>query len=236
MNYFDIQYDLHVSNGEKVCEGTTLFTLKGDSVSILRVERLTLNLLSHLCGIATETSEYAALAHEGWDEEFKKDEMKVKPPKIACTRKTIPGLRKFEKTAVLHGGGDTHRKSLADSIMIKDNHIEILGLEKAVKTAKQYASFTQKIEVEVETPDDALLAAVFGADIVMLDNMEPEEIKKTLTLLEEKGMREKVIIEASGGITKNRIAEYAKTGVDVISVSSVITQAQWIDIGLDIIS
>ncbi|HIH75115.1 MAG TPA: carboxylating nicotinate-nucleotide diphosphorylase, partial [Methanosarcina sp.] len=156
--------------------------------------------------------------------------------RIACTRKTTPGIRKFEKLAVAAGGGDTHRFNLSDAVMIKDNHIKLMGIEAAIKAAQKTSSFTQKIEVEVESAEDAALAAELGVDIIMLDNMQPEAIKETLSILEEKGLRRSVIVEASGGISPSNLEGYAKTGVDVISMGSIIHKSRWIDFSLEIIS
>ncbi|NLI61957.1 MAG: carboxylating nicotinate-nucleotide diphosphorylase [Methanosarcinaceae archaeon] len=242
--YFDIEYETLVSNGNIVDSNTVFFKIRGEAKNILKAERLTLNFLSHLCGIATNTHEYTKLIRKACDEKNSDEENcdeencddcnEENIPKIAGTRKTMPGLRKFEKEAVAHGGGDTHRKNLSECIMIKDNHIEVLGLKESIILAKKHASFTQKIEVEVENENDALIAAETGADIIMFDNMKPEEIKSAINLLIENNLRKNVIIEASGGITKDTISYYATTGVDIISVSGVITQAPWIDIGLDI--
>jgi nicotinate-nucleotide pyrophosphorylase (carboxylating) len=153
--------------------------------------------------------------------------------RVACTRKTTPGIRKFEKLAVAAGGGDPHRFNLSDSVMIKDNHVKLMGIEAAIKAAKK-ASFTRKIEVEVESTKDAVLAAELGADIIMLDNMPPEVVLETLEILKEKGLRDSVIVEASGGISQENLEGYAKTGVDVISMGSLIHKSRWIDISLEI--
>lgn len=211
------------NDGSKVNSGTIIFTLKGSSVSILRAERLVLNFLGHLCGIATLTRTcvdmVAALAPG---------------VRIACTRKTTPGLRKYEKLAVIAGGGDPHRFSLSDTVMIKDNHIQIMGIEAAIRSARKKASFTQKIEIEVESAEDALLAAGLGADIIMLDNMGPDEVASTMSFLRSSGVPEHIVFEVSGGIRPEDIGSYALSGVDVISLGSLIHHAHWIDISLDL--
>ena len=220
-DYFKINAKTVYSNGDDVYAGDVIFTLSGSTVSILRAERLVLNFLGHLIGIATLTRSCIR---------------KVEPlsqVRIACTRKTTPGIRKFEKMAVVAGGGDSHRFNLSDSIMLKDNHIKMMGVENAIKSAKRMASFTQKIEVEVESTDDAILAASMGVDIIMLDNMEPGEVISTVGMLKRKGLRDSVIIEASGGISPDNVVEYAKTGVDVISMGSLIHKANWIDVSLE---
>lgn len=220
-DFLNIHAQTAYSNGDDVHAGDVIFTLNGSTVSILRAERLVLNFLGHLIGIATLTRSCVR---------------KVEPlsqVRIACTRKTTPGIRKFEKMAVVAGGGDAHRFNLSDSIMLKDNHIKMMGIETAIKSAKKMASFTQKIEVEVESTDDAILAASVGVDIIMLDNMEPGEVISTVEMLKRKGLRDSVIIEASGGIDQDNVVEYAKTGVDVISMGSLIHKANWIDVSLE---
>ena len=220
-DYFNIHAQTIYSNGDDVHAGDVIFSLSGSTVSILRAERLVLNFLGHLTGIATLTRSCVN---------------KVEPlsqVRIACTRKTTPGIRKFEKMAVVAGGGDAHRFNLSDSIMLKDNHIKMMGIKAAIECAKKMASFTQKIEVEVESTNDAILAASMGADIIMLDNMEPGEVISTVGMLKRKGLRDSVIIEASGGINQDNVVEYAKAGVDVISMGSLIHKAQWIDVSLE---
>ena len=212
--YLGIQAETTLQDGDSLKKGDIIFKLNGEAVSILRAERLTLNFLGHLSGIAT-------LTHSD-------------TTRVACTRKTTPGLRKFEKLAVIAGGGDPHRFNLSDLIMIKDNHLKLMGLEAAIKASRK-TSFTRKIEVEVESAGDALLAAKLGADIIMLDNMQPEEVLGTLGLLKEKGLRDSVIVEASGRISQANLEVYAKTGVDVISMGSLIHKSRWIDINLEIL-
>ncbi|MFQ6055627.1 MAG: carboxylating nicotinate-nucleotide diphosphorylase [Methanosarcinales archaeon] len=221
--YFNIDVSLNISDGDEIKKGDIVCIINGSAGNILRAERLVLNFLSRMSGIATLTAECVNLA-----------KLKNKKVRVACTRKTTPGFRKYEKKAVWIGGGDSHRFNLSDSIIIKDNHIKLIGLEQAIKSAKK-ASFTKKIEIEVESIDDAVKAAELGVDIIMFDNMDPEKIKKGINILEKKGLRDKVIIEASGGITPDNITEYAKTGVDVISIGSLTTSAKWLDLSLEII-
>lgn len=223
--YFGIETETDFKDGDHLNKGDIVFRLAGGAVSILRAERLSLNFLAHLSGIAT-------LTRSCTDTVRKHSES----TRIACTRKTTPGIRKFEKLAVAAGGGDTHRFNLSDAVMIKDNHIKLMGIEAAIKAAQKTSSFTQKIEVEVESAEDAALAAELGVDIIMLDNMQPEAIKETLSILEEKGLRRSVIVEASGGISPSNLEGYAKTGVDVISMGSIIHKSRWIDFSLEIIS
>jgi nicotinate-nucleotide pyrophosphorylase (carboxylating) len=154
--------------------------------------------------------------------------------RVACTRKTTPGFRLYEKKAVFLGGGDTHRFNLSDAVLIKDNHIHLQGLEESLRRARRQASFTKKIEVEVENLEDMLLAAEMGADIIMFDNMAPAEIAKGIELLQKRGLRNRVLLEASGGIRPKDIEDYASTGVDVISLGDLTRNARWIDLSLEI--
>jgi nicotinate-nucleotide pyrophosphorylase (carboxylating) len=155
--------------------------------------------------------------------------------RIACTRKTLPGLRYFEKKAVELGGGDTHRLRLDDAVLIKDNHLELAGsITEAVRKAKTKVSFTKKIEVEATSQDQAVEAALAGADIVLLDNMTPQEVKKSVDVLETKKLRNHILIEVSGGITRENLASYAKTSVDVISAGSITNSARAIDMSLEL--
>lgn len=220
--YLGIQAETTHKDGDTLKEGEIIFRLKGGAVSILRAERLALNFLGHLSGIATLTRTCVNMVRKYSE-----------TTRVACTRKTTPGIRKFEKLAVAAGGGDTHRFNLSDAVMIKDNHIKLMGIEATIEAAKK-TSFTRKIEVEVESAEDAVIAVKLGADIVMLDNMKPEDILKTLEILKEKRLRDLVIVEASGGISQENLEAYAKTGVDVISMGSLIHKSRWIDMSLEI--
>jgi len=225
LDYMKISYKQSKVGGEKAAAGDILFELTGNSIQILRAERLVLNFLSHLSGIATNTQKYVQIV---------KDEAGENAPRIAATRKTTPGIRKYEKKAVLDGGGDPHRQNLSDMIMIKDNHIEITGLENAFKEAKRQTSFSKKIEIEADTKEQAIKAAEIGADIILLDNMKPNQIREVVAELEQKNLRRFVLLEASGGIRKENLKDYAVTDVDVISLSAVTNDAEWIDVGLDV--
>ncbi len=197
-------------DGASVEAETPIMQISGAGKAILKGERTALNILMRMSGIATATQKMLA--------EARKVSSRVR---VACTRKTAPGLRWFDKRAVELGGGDTHRFRLDDCILIKDNHLKLVGsVKEAVKRAKERGSFTKKVEVEVETLNQALEAAEAGADIVMLDNMQPEEISRVLKELERKKLREKILVEASGGITEENIKEYAKTGVDILSMGA----------------
>ncbi|KXS40190.1 MAG: nicotinate-nucleotide pyrophosphorylase (carboxylating) [Methanolobus sp. T82-4] len=220
-HYLGIHAETEYKQGDTVKKGSRIFSLHGSSVSILRAERVVLNFLGHLCGIATLTRSCVDTVR------------KFSDTKVACTRKTTPGLREYEKKAVIAGGGDPHRFNLSDAVMIKDNHVKMMGIESAIESARKKASFTQKIEVEVESTDDALLAAKLGADIIMLDNMDAETVMYTMKALRKASVPENIIIEVSGGIGPDNLEEYAKTGVDVISMGSIIHQARWVDISLE---
>ncbi len=217
--YFDILSTTDLTDGAGIKKNDILLTLDGGARSILRGERLALNFLGRMSGIATLTHTYVEQAGN---------------VRIACTRKTTPGFRKFEKKAVMAGGGDPHRFDLSDAVIIKDNHTAVLGLEKAIKTAKSLASFTQKIEVEVETADDALTAAELGVDIIMFDNMAVDKIEESIKQIDKNRLRDRVILEASGGITLENIADYAGSGVDVISIGALTHSSRWLDISLRI--
>ncbi len=222
---FNIKTTPKKQDGDDLKAGDVIMYINGDARSILSIERVVLNFLMRMSGIATITSQMVKKARDINEN-----------VSIACTRKTTPGLQFFEKSAVRIGGGDTHRYRLDDCVLIKDNHIAIVGsVVEAVKKAKKNVSFTKKIEVEVETKIDAIDAAGAGADIVMLDNMKPSEIKNVLVALENEDLRKKVIIEASGGITPDNVVEYAKTGVDIISTGYITHSARALDMSLEII-
>ena len=221
-DYFNVKATTEFRDGDELKAGDVIFKLTGNATSLLRCERLVLNFLGHLTGIATLTRSCVQKVESFSDS------------RVACTRKTTPGIRRYEKMAVVAGGGDFHRYNLSDSIMIKDNHVKMMGIEAAVDSARSLASFTQKIEVEVESTEDALLAARLGVDIIMLDNMEPGEVIDAVEALKREGLRNSVIIEVSGGISPDNVEEYAKTGVDIISMGSLIHKAHWVDVSLEI--
>lgn len=214
-------------DGDRVRAGSVILTARGPARGLLGVERTLLNLLSHMSGVATSTADLVTISN-------KESRGKVR---IACTRKTLPGLRYFEKKAVELGGGDTHRLRLDDAVLIKDNHLKLAGsIIDAVRKAKKKTSFTKKIEVEATTPDQAVEAAEAGADIVLLDNMTTKEVERSVSLLRARGLRDRIVVEASGGIRKENLASYAKTEVDVISVGAITNSAPAIDMSLEITS
>ena len=209
---------------ERVDAGEVLMEVNGPARALLSGERTAINLVSHMSGIATVTAD-AVSAAKG-----------VNPAvRVAATRKTLPGLRELEKRAVGLGGGDTHRMGLDDCVLIKDNHLELVpSVSEAVRRAREGVSFTKKVEVEVRGLAQAEEAATAGADIVMFDNMAPAEIRRCLDHLEESGLRAGRLYEASGGITAENAAEYAATGVDVISLGSLTHSVRSLDVKLEI--
>jgi nicotinate-nucleotide pyrophosphorylase (carboxylating) len=222
---FSIKSTVKLFDGENVGPDNVVMEIEGDARTILSVERTVLNIIMRMSGISTITAKLI-----GEVREVNKDII------IAGTRKTTPGLQFLEKQAIRVGGGDTHRYRLDDCILIKDNHVALVGSVKtAVEKAKQYVSFTKKVEVEVESTGDALEAAIAGADIILLDNMNPNEIRNVLKALEKKDIREKVLIEVSGGINPNNIVEYAETGADVISTGFITHSAKSLDMTLEIL-
>ncbi|MCX6680665.1 MAG: carboxylating nicotinate-nucleotide diphosphorylase [Methanothrix sp.] len=218
--YFGLSATPLYDDGEYVPAGAQVISVCGSARAILQAERVVLNFMARMSGISTLTKE-CVLAAGG-------------RVRIAATRKTTPGFRVFEKKAVFLGGGDTHRFNLSDAVLIKDNHIKILGLEECLRRARERASFTKKIEVEVESQGDMIKAAKGGADIIMFDNMAPEEIAQGVEQLTEKGLKDRILLEASGGITLDNIQEYAGSGVDVISLGALTRNARWIDLSLEI--
>ena len=225
INEFGLNISSSFLDGEDIHKGDVILEFEGKAKDILMVERSILNYLMHLRGIATLVKNTCDRVKE------------VNPNvKVACTRKTTPGLQKLEKKAVEIGGGDTHRFKLDDCVLIKDNHIQVVGgVIESIELAKENVSFTKKIEIEVESEEDAVRASMFGADIVMLDNMTPKEISSVLNTLKERRLREDVIIEVSGGINPKNILNYAELDVDVISSGFITNSAKSLDLSLNII-
>jgi nicotinate-nucleotide pyrophosphorylase (carboxylating) len=221
---FGVETKIMKNDGEKIKKDQVIMELSGDPHNILSLERTVLNLMMRMSGIATLTSKLVELVKN------------VNPDVIvAGTRKTTPGLQFFEKDAIRSGGGDTHRYRLDDGILIKDNHLALGGdVAEAVSRARKYASFTKKIEIEVENTDETLQAARAGADIIMLDNMTPEEVMNVLSVLEKEKLRGNIIIEVSGGINPENIVDFAKTGVDVISTGYMTHSARSLDLSLEL--
>ncbi|MBR5504307.1 MAG: carboxylating nicotinate-nucleotide diphosphorylase [Methanobrevibacter sp.] len=222
-----LEYGIEISSskddGDAITKGDILLEIEGNARKILLLERTALNLLMRMSGVATVTNRIVS--------SVKEVNGKVR---VAGTRKTAPALQKFDKIAISIGGGDPHRSGLDDMVLIKDNHIAVVGsVKEALDLAKENISFSKKIEIEVETADDAVIAAENGADIIMLDNMSPDEAKDTLDILVQKGLRDKVLIEISGGITEENILDYAPLDVDIISLGSLTHQASSLNFSLD---
>ena len=208
-------------DGAKLKSNQIILQISGNARTVLSCERTALNLLSRMSGIATQTNFLVS--------KIRKINRKTK---LYSTRKTAPGLRFFDKEAIMIGGGHKHRMSLNDMVMIKDNHLLVTNsMEGIIKNARKRH---KHVEVEVENQRDAILAASSGATIVMLDNFSPVQIKKTITALQKKKLRNKVKLEASGGINSKNIAAYAKTGVDIISVGSITNSVRGLDLSLEV--
>ncbi|PKP53876.1 MAG: nicotinate-nucleotide diphosphorylase (carboxylating) [Candidatus Altiarchaeales archaeon HGW-Altiarchaeales-3] len=220
---FNIEILHSLRDGDEFSSGDIVLKIKGNSRDILLIERTALNILSRMSGITTLTKQYVEKVNE------------VNPGvKIAATRKTNPLLGYFEKMAVRIGGGDTHRFSLGDCVLIKDTHLALFDgdVAKAVLVAKKKTSFTHKIEIEVSSIDDA--KAAIGADIIMFDNMDADKIKIAVSNLRN-NLNFRGILEASGGINLDNLPDYAKTGVDVLSIGALTKEAKSIDFSLRIL-
>ena len=218
MQKLDVKF--YVKDGDAVHKGDIVALIEGKSKAILMVERTLLNMMQHASGVATNVAKYQKI-------------VKDFPIKLLDTRKTRPHLRIFEKYAIRCGGGSNHRMGLDDCLMIKDTHLKTIDDLKAFITeARQKLPFTCKIEVECEDIEFAKFAMQCGADVVMCDNMNPEDIATVVAYKTEYFPH--VLLEASGNITKENIITYAKTGVDAISSGSLIHQATWLDFSMRI--
>ncbi len=219
MQFLGLKVSGFLKDGTEVKKGDNIITVEGDAETLLSVERLALNLLGKLSGISTATYQMVKIAREVNTD-----------VRIAGTRKTTPGLRIFEKYAIEIGGGDPHRFNLSDAILIKDNHLAIIGnVEEAVKRAKRIASFTKKIEIEVSSFSDAIKAYKAGTDAILIDNLDPDEI---IPIVKE--LKGKIILEASGKITPENVKDYAKTGVDIISSGYITHSSRSLDFSMDV--
>ncbi len=204
-------------DGEELAPKDTIATIKAPVRTLLTGERVALNFLGHLTGIASLTNQYV-------------QKTKHTKAKIVDTRKTTPGLRFAEKYAVRAGGGENHRFRLDDAILIKDNHIAFAGgIKKAIEKAKAANGHMVKIEVEVDTIDQLKECLSEKIDVVLLDNMTPDLLKEAVKLIDGK-----FIAEASGGVNLNTVKEIAEAGVDIISVGALTHSAKCLDLGLDI--
>lgn len=213
----DVEIKFYFKDGDKIKAGDTIAELKGSASAILKGERTALNFAQRMSGIATETKKY---------QDAIGDDLKAK---ISDTRKTTPNFRVFEKYAVYVGGARIHRFNLADCAMIKDNHIKLAGsLTKAVEKIRQNISHTHKIEVECDTLEQVKEAIACKADIIMLDNMSCEIMKKAVEIIDGKA-----IIEASGNVNLSTVHDIAEIGVDIISSSAIVAKAPTLDLALD---
>ena len=211
-----ISFNTKIDDGEKIAAGTLLAEVAGNARALLTAERTALNFLTHLSGIATEVAAIKEIVADY-------------PVEITCTRKTIPGLRILQKYAVRAGGGRNHRMGLDDAILIKDNHIAIAGdITTAIQRAKAFAGHLIPVEVEVDTLEQLELALKEGINLVLLDNMNPEQLREAVSLA--KGICQ---TEASGGISPHNVLEVAQTGVDFIAMGWITHSVKSLDIGLD---
>lgn len=210
-----VEIDLKCQDGDKVKEGQLMAVLTGDIRVLLSGERVALNYLQRMSGIATYTASIARL-------------LEGSKTKLLDTRKTTPNMRVFEKYAVKVGGGYNHRYNLSDGVLLKDNHIGAAGgVKQAVQMAKEYAPFVRKIEVEVENLDMVREAADAGADIIMLDNMSPEEMKEAVRMIDGRAET-----ECSGNVTRENVERLVDIGVDYISSGALTHSAPILDISL----
>ncbi len=214
-----IRFEALVQDGDRVRKKDVVAVIEGKVASILKGERVALNFLTRLSGIASETARYV-------------EATKGLKARITDTRKTTPGIRALEKYAVRVGGGKSHRQHLGDGILIKDNHLAALrslgvGLKEAIERARQRS--TLKIEVEVESVEQARIALEAGADVIMLDNMAIEEMRQVVELAQGRAL-----IEASGGIALDNVRQVAEAGVDLISVGALTHSARSLDLSLEL--
>lgn len=211
-----IRMEQHLKDGERLEPGALIATVEGSSHALLTAERTALNFMGHLSGVASVTRSIVDL-------------ISGTKAKLACTRKTTPGLRALEKYAVRAGGGINHRFALYDAILIKDNHIAIAGgVRQAIRSAKSAAGHMVKIEIEVDTLDQLREVLEEGVDAVLLDNMTPAQLEQAVSLVDGRALT-----EASGGITPQTARAIAESGVDLLSVGWITHSAPTLDIGLD---
>ena len=198
-----------VPDGRRVAPGRAVLVVRGDARAILRAERTILNLLMHASGVATETARAVRAAGGGRGR-----------LRVLATRKTLPGLRDLEKAAVVHGGGRAHRRDLADAILVKTNHLALVGVEEAVRRARRRARPGEAVEVEVRNVREALRAARAGARVLLVDNASPRTARAVVRGLERAGLRRSVAVELSGGITPEDLRRYRTVGADSASLGA----------------
>ena len=213
----EIAFQEKLADGAALAPGTVIAEVHGSARAVLTGERLALNLLQHMSGVATRTARLAAIAAPYG-------------ARLVDTRKTTPGMRLLDKYAVRVGGGSNHRLGLYDAMLIKDNHIQVAGgISAALARAKAYASHMTKIEIEVEDLAGVREALAGGADVIMLDNMAPEMMREAVGIIDHRA-----VVEASGGIDETTLAAAAAAGVDVISVGALTHSVKALDISMDI--
>jgi nicotinate-nucleotide pyrophosphorylase (carboxylating) len=213
-----------VDEGSMVSRGNEVMRIKGRARDILKAERTALNLLMRMSGIATETKKFVEVVKK-----ISKD------IEIAGTRKTAPGLRSFDKKAIKIGGGRTHRNSLDEMVLIKDNHLVLTGsIRESISSAKKLVGNNIKVECEVTDLQSAIEAINFGADVIMLDNFSPHEVENATKVLKELGLRQKCLLEISGGISLANVSQFAKSNPDIISVGSLTHSVKSVDFSLEV--
>lgn len=227
-----IRFEAFFADGDRLASGTAIAHIAGPARAVLSAERVALNFLMHLSGVATHTARFAA-------------EIGHTPARVCCTRKTIPGLRALEKYAVRMGGGSSHRYGLDDAILIKDNHIAVSGgVAGAIRAARAFAGHLVKVEVEVTTLAELEEALEAGPDVVLLDNMGPELLRRAVEINRDSaGLNDRTYagdprrakLEASGNVNLTTVRAIAETGVDYISTSKITMAAPTLDIGLDVV-
>ena len=213
-----------VDEGSMVSHGNEVMRIKGRARDILKAERTALNLLMRMSGIATQTKKFVEVVKK-----ISKD------IEIAGTRKTAPGLRSFDKKAIKIGGGRTHRNSLDEMVLIKDNHLVLTGsIGESISSAKKIVGNNIKVECEVTDLQSAIEAINYGADIIMLDNFSPQEVENANRALKELGLRQKCLLEISGGISLANVSQFAKSNPDIISVGSLTHSVKSVDFSLEV--
>jgi nicotinate-nucleotide pyrophosphorylase (carboxylating) len=214
-----------VRDGSLIKKGSIVMEIIGKALSIMKGERTALNLIMRMSGIATDTRKFVS-SIDGHSSSIR----------IASTRKTAPGLRFFDKKAVAIGGGETHRMRLDDMVLIKDNHISLVGsVEKAIKKARKNIGSSIKLECEATTLEEAISAVYAGADIIMLDNFSPTQVTRTMNELSKRCIRDKAKVEVSGGIKLRNVKTYAKAKPDIISVGYLTHSPKAVDFSLEVI-
>jgi nicotinate-nucleotide pyrophosphorylase (carboxylating) len=221
-SHFGISVTPALRDGEICRPGSPVMALEGEAGGILLVERTGLNILSRMSGIATATRALVEIAR------------KVNPTvRIAATRKTCPGMRALDKKAVVLGGGEAHRATLSDAILIKDNHLLLVPLGEAVRRALLRAP-RERVEVEVGSSGEAAAAAEAGAGVIMFDNMDPPAIGDAIRELRARGLRQGILLEASGGIGPGNLGDYARLDLDRISLGSLTHSVRALDLSLEV--